>query len=218
MLETLLDNDVLIKSAAYGILDEVALGHASSAANIGVLSAAKYVCSNAIAKRVSAANAAAAQARLTTFLGTTATLDPTNVELEIAIELEELAARGSGGLDSGESQLVAILIVRALSGLVTGDKRAIAALAKALNGSPHLSAVTGRLICMEQAVLRVAVSMGCSRLKAAVCAEPGIDKAVSNCFSCTAAPQANCDCEPGLKSYISHVHASGEPLLSSFGI
>ena len=58
-------------------------------------------------------------------IGNVTLLNPTPQEISLAANLEEAAAKCAVELDTGESQLVAILLQRSGPLLLTGDKRAI---------------------------------------------------------------------------------------------
>ncbi len=57
-------------------------------------------------------------------------MEPTDREVAFATNLELTAQRAGLQLDVGESQLVAIVIERAIATFDTGDKRAIVSLEK----------------------------------------------------------------------------------------
>lgn len=217
MPEAAIDNDVLIKAAAYDLLDPLAANAAAARGDICVLGAAPYVCRDAVVRRKIAGNRAAIQTRLAAFFATVEAIEPTEAEVALAIEFEEAALKGSLSLDSGESQLAAVLITRNLRTLVTGDKRAITALAKVVAGTDHAKQLEGRVCCFEQAMLQIAQAKGCVLMRTAVCAEPDIDRAIAICFSCKAKAPASVDCEPCLQSYIKDVRANSAGLLAPIG-
>ncbi len=217
MPEAAIDNDVLIKAAAYDLLEPLAADAAAGRGDICVLGAAPFVCRDAIAKRKIAGNRAAIQTRLTAFFATVQAIEPTEAEIARAIEFEEAALKASLSLDSGESQLAAILLARNLRTLITGDKRAIAALAKVVSGTAHAKQLEGKVCCFEQAMFRIAQTKGCLPMRAAICAEPDIDRAVSICFSCKSQNPATSDCEPCLQSYIKDARANSAGLLAPIG-
>lgn len=112
MASAAVDNDVLIKLAAYRLLADgaEALG---GLRNVGVLGAARYVIPSAISRDARILDQAGAIAAWRAIEDDVETLEPSREELEFAALIEEFASRSSLPMDSGESQLFAM----ALSGL-----------------------------------------------------------------------------------------------------
>ena len=65
--------------------------------------------------------ATAAKAAFRSFVDTAQIIEPTEEEQLMAADFELAAQRAAVALDSGESQLCAVLIARALRLLLTGD-------------------------------------------------------------------------------------------------
>jgi hypothetical protein len=106
-------------------------------------------------------------------------IEPTGDEIALAARLEESALRAAVQLDTGESQLVALLISRKLPLMLTGDKRAIVAL--------HVINVTDasrRIGCLEQLIHAIIETVPLDRIRAKICAEPQMDKTLTICFAC----------------------------------
>jgi hypothetical protein len=198
-VEAAVDNDVLIKGAAYDLLDATleAFGGA-----VGVLGVARFVVSKRIAKHGGIADRAAAEARWKAFLAEVAQLEPTAEELELATSIEAAAVTLNLPLDAGESQLCAITIARALRVVVSGDKRAVGAVEVLLDVVDELDAVAGRWVSLEQLVLALADRLEPQDIRAAICGEPGVDRALTISMGCASGLAWS---DEGLRSYIEHL-------------
>ena len=135
-------------------------------------------------------------------------LNPTQEEINFAADIEEAAARNAVELDTGESQLVAILVQRSSPLLLTGDKRAI----RAIHDLAILD-INGRIACLEQVVACVLEKGDHKILRNNVCREPRADTAITICFACSAPHVSKRDIMEGLTSYIENLRQSTGPLL-----
>lgn len=211
-LSFLVDNDVLIKLACYGLLHQVGPLSADKG-RVGVLGAARFVVRGRLRRPGTALDRAAARAVFDAFLGTVAEIEPHEAELALASLIEDYAIRAGVDLDSGESQLCAIAVHRGLPLLLTGDKRAIGGLEVVQVGVEAISVMAGRIVCLEQAIAGVVNKVGPLAVKTAVCAEPGVDKALSICFECTR-PGPRPDFRPeGLTSYVEDLRRTAPTML-----
>lgn len=213
MCELLLDVDVVIKLAAYDLLEVIA--HPNCAVDCrgrrGVIATTRFVA-NARLKR-KAADPQAAHVRLVAFLGSAIELEPTEAELRLAATFEAQAATAGLELDFGESQLCAIAITRNIPVFLTGDKRAIAAAEALLDEVSELTALTERIACLEQAMALAVERLGALPVRDLVLAEPDLDAAINICFQATT-PAVDRTFEPaGLSSYINSVRGSAPTLL-----
>lgn len=153
----------------------------------------------------------AAAAALEELLTRVQLLEPTPDEIELAAELEELATSVALEFDTGESQLVAILLRRGCPLLVTGDKRAIIAMA-----GIGIAEAEGRVACLEQLFALILEHVPHTDIRARICAEAGVDKALTACFACTADMVNADDIIAGLDSYITDLRKrSGAILIAS---
>jgi hypothetical protein len=136
-------------------------------------------------------------------------IEPDDDELAAAADLEAEAIRRDLELDGGESQLLAILVNRRCSLLVTGDKRAIAAMA-----SVAIAQAGGRVACLEQLMSQILTLYGADSVQPRVCAEPNVDRAITSSFACSSrvVPEA-ADLLVGLKSYIADLDRSAPGVL-----
>lgn len=210
------DNDVLIKAASYGLLEELVVEALGGKSEPCVLGTAKYVVPQRIKRQRLTSGPDAALAGFGNLIKRVFILEPTAIEIEMAAALELSAQFAGISLDAGESQLSAMAVHRALSLLVTGDKRAIEALEVLLHQHPELSALCGKVRCLEQAVLRALGAAGSAgTLRAAICSEPQIDKALTACFVCHTDQPSEGDFEAGLQSYIAEMRKRANRILEA---
>lgn len=213
MCELLLDVDVVIKLAAYDLLEVVA--HPGCAAGCrgrrGMTATTRFVAYKRLGRK--ATDPHRAQARLTAFLDDAVELEPTDEELRMAALIEEQAATAGLELDTGESQLCAIAIARNQPALLTGDKRAIAAAEALLDTVAELATLTERIACLEQAMALAVERLGALTVRKLVLSELSMDTAINICFQVTSLT-VEATFEPdGLTSYINSVRASAPTLL-----
>jgi hypothetical protein len=214
-MKAVIDNDILFKGACYGLLSELLATICSSAELAGVLGSSRFVLPKKIQGSKLRRDKAAALAGLFEFLASrTEELEPTDSEQSMAADLELRALELGLNLDSGESQLCAILVHRVLLLLLTGDKRAIAAMEGLIVADSRLAPLCGKVTCLEQLVLGALAQIGSAQLKSAICAEPETDKALTICFSCGQESVPSSNFAQGLHSYISAVRASASRALA----
>ena len=213
MCELLVDTDVLMKLALYGLLEEIA--HAGCAADCGrrtgIIGAAAYVARKRLHRR--ATDADSATARLEAFLATVARLEPTENEVEMAAAFEAAASRAGVGLDTGESQLCVIALTRGEPVILTGDKRAILAIERLTSEVEPLTALANRVACLEQALKLVVRRIGALLVRASVQAERAADTAISICFRVTIDVVPDDFEAEGLDSYIEAVRREAPNVL-----
>src|ERR1700737_1225411 len=179
-----IDNDIIFKGACYSLLSAFCKVPGAAPGDIGALSAARFVVEKKIKRAQLAGDVGVALGALGAFLDAAATLDPTADEEHLAAELEFAAQQLGVPLDTGESQLCAIVTTRAIPLLLTGDKRAIQAIEQLLASQAWLAALSGAVKCLEQLVLAAVRLAGAAAIAEKVCAERTIDKALTFCFSC----------------------------------
>jgi hypothetical protein len=208
----LVDNDVLLKVAAYD-LGEAFLARTCLAGNRpALLGVAVFVTRRRLA-RVSKNNGTTAATALEKILAAAVALEPSDDELTLAADLESAAVHRGLELDSGEAQLLAILVHRNVALLLTGDKRAIFAI-----GQVGPQAAHGRVGCFEQLmrdfVLRSEPIEG---LRDCVCREPDADRTMSICFACHVPSEERSAAQilEGLESYIRYLDGQAPGVLIS---
>jgi hypothetical protein len=201
------DNDVLLKAIRYGL--ETAFWPTQK---IGVLGAARFV----IGKRVESEGSGRPE-RLKKLLGRAEELEPDPGELDLAAEIERRAAELGVELDSGESQLAAVVVRRGIDLFETGDKRAIAGLEPLMTEIEELDQLCGRVRCLEQIAHRVSADAGrFTSISHAICAEQGVDKSLSTCFSCyTGGGAERSAVLDALRSYIEDLRSHAPSVLEA---
>lgn len=202
----LIDNDVLLKIAAWRLEAALLETMTTRAGAPGMLGVARFVVRRRLGRREFADRAATAAAfeRLCSAM---VMLEPEPVEIALAAKFEEAATSAGLELDAGESLLLAVLITRDARLLLTGDKRAIAAIA-------GLGiAVDGQIASLEQIVRLFAQRIGVDALRSAICSEHGADTALSICFAChrDACPAEEIDA--GLLSYGADIERTAGTIL-----
>jgi hypothetical protein len=205
----LLDNDVVLKAASYALADETLAVTTIDEFPPAMLGVGRFVVRNRLARASNIADPARATAAFERMLAAMALVEPDDAEMAAAADLEAEAIRRDLELDGGESQLLAMLANRACRLLVTGDKRAIAAMAivaAAQAGS--------RVACLEQLIAHVVAVNGTATVQPRICAEPNVDRAITNCFACSSpvAPD-DADVMGGLASYVGHLDRSAPGIL-----
>jgi hypothetical protein len=211
-MRAIVDNDVLLKVACYGIVDAVLFAYVGGA--VGCLAVARFVLTGRLDRIGLRGSPAAAKERLMACLGRCDQLEPTAIEQQFAADLELTAQRAGLRLDTGESQLCAMAIQRRIPMLLTGDKRAIAAIERLADGENRLRSLDGSIHCLEQLIASALEESGMEVIRRAICTEPGVDKALAICFACSAdAAQLESVLE-GLDSYIRELRAYARRVMS----
>ncbi len=205
----LVDNDVLIKGSCYGLLQELTTRLAET---VGILGTARFVVASRLTKSPSIVDRTQAKASWDVFLRVTHELEPTADETELATSIEEAAVLSGVELDTGESQLCAIAILRSVSCFVSGDKRAIIALESLREDISILALLAGSITCLEQIVRELIGHLGSTDLRARICGEPLVDRSLSICFSCNS-PEIAFD-GSGLDSYIEDLRRRAPTMLT----
>lgn len=212
MSVALVDNDVLYKTAMYGLALPLLKAEPYGAQQFHALGAARFMISKRLARRPPTRGAELALAEFEALLAQFDALEPTDGEITLAAELEYLAVQQRQALDGGESLLCAILIKRGCDYLFTGDKRAITAIGTLLF-QEGCKSLAGKLICLEQLIKQLLTCVAPIVVRSAVCAEPNVDRALTNCFSChSTAPVVEGFLE-GLNSYVANIHATAPGVL-----
>jgi hypothetical protein len=213
-MDALIDNDVLFKGACYGFLPQL-ISPLCSANQVGVLGAAWFVVSKKIGKTALRKDSEKVLNDLREFMRSVEVLEPTEAEQSMAAEFELAAQRVAVSLNTGESQLCAVLIARTLRLLITGDKRAITAIDRLMNNDARLDYLSGRIWCIEQLVLIMLSAGNGAELREAICGEPSIDMALSICFSCRSESGKDENAKQGLESYIADLRSRAMRVLAA---
>ena len=116
-------------------------------------------------------------------------------------------------LDEGESQLLAVLIVRSAALLLTGDKRAVRAMEPVVDAAGYTERVAHRVACLEQIAMALVGRHGAEAIHRRVCGEAAVDKSLANCFSCASGFCRQESILDGLRSYIADLRRDAPRVL-----
>jgi hypothetical protein len=203
----LVDNDVVLKLCCYGL--HASLPDALTGLRPAILGVTRFVLRDRISRSTNIRDRDRAARALEEIVAATDPVEPTDEEAALAAEMEEAATKRQLEFDTGESQLLAMLIVRGGSLLLTGDKRAVVAMHRL-----GVDVANGRIACLEQLFGTLLDLVDPRRVRAEVCAEPQVDRALVACFACAADAPTREDFAAGLRSYVGHLRrASGETLI-----
>ena len=206
------DTDVLIKCSCYSLLDEIRPPSATDS-NVGILGAARFVAGKYLERRGEINDRAAARRRFADYVRRVAILEPTDEELALASVFEEAGVRLRLDLDVGESQLYAIAILRAIPLVLTGDKRAIVGAESLQQEMTQITALRGRIVCLEQALIGITERIGVSATRVKICAEPRMDRSLTICFECHSPDDRGGFSADGLASYVRSLRTQASTLL-----
>jgi hypothetical protein len=210
-MKALVDNDILLKGAEYGLLSPFAAAIPGGDERVGVLGAARYVVQDRLLRWSSEGTA---RDQFLTFLGENIEVEPTPEEQDMASSIETCAQRTGVGLDAGESQLCAVLISREVPLFVTGDKRAICAIELLLDAYALLLATAGRVLCLEQLVSALLEVSQIDSVRKAICNKPNADKALSICFCCKSSNETSKEnILAGITSYVKDLRTKAPRVL-----
>lgn len=207
--EVAVDNDVLMKLAAYDML--ASLDQLSSGP-IWILGSARFVVRNHLSRDPRfEGGRGLAEGAFATFLESAALLEPEADEVRTAAELQRSAMLRNLDMDGGECLLSAMVLHRGLTRLATGDKRAIVAIAGLLREGLIDTAIAGRILCLEQLVLLVSAIEGVTWTRKAICAAAAVDRALTACAECKRTHVSGME---GLSSYIRSLDESAPGVLA----
>lgn len=209
MITAALDNDVLTKGARYGLLTVFFEALALDVAQTAVLGTARFVVSKRV--RQGAVTNQRALDEIAFVLARCQVFNPTQRELDLATELEVSARELGVALDAGESQLCAIVVIRTIAFLLTGDKRAVEAMQALGRTKADLQYLQGKVRCLEQILLAVLNVRDFEWVRDAVCRAVDVDKALSYCFACHSSATRLEEVVEGLRSYVAAI--DGQQLL-----
>ena len=215
MAVALVDNDVLIKTTAYGLLSMMINSAPFGVRHFSMLGAAKFIILRRLRKRAPARGFELVLKEFQSSISTFFEIEPSDDEIRVAAELEFLAKELDLELDSGESILCAVLMSRKSDYIFTGDKRAIHAVSGLIargNG-----ALTGKIVCLEQISMWLIEHANSTEVRSAVCAEPAVDIGLAACFSCYSPSVQVESWRQGLMSYIEDLKQRAPGVLASYG-
>ena len=196
---TLYDNDAVLKLSAYGCGSDIA---ATGLVPPAILAVARWSLAGQIRKARKVLDADRFRIHAEQFVAQCIIIEPAEDELLLAAAIEEDSIAAGGDLDSGESQLAAVLVTRNLSTMVTGDKRAIRTLA-----ALQLDGLCGRICCIEQVLALIVNETNWEHIRHAVCSERELDRAIAIVFACHSPGSSLENIRQGLNSYIADLRS-----------
>lgn len=204
----LVDNDIIVKICAYRcgreLLEIATIGDRPPS----ILAVARHSISSRLGRSRILADQQGAKTEWDRLVSQLTIIEPSSEEVDLAADFETRAIELSLQLDTGESQLLAVLIKRSAPLLLTGDKRAIQAMEEIAPSSPR-----GTVGCLEQLLLAFLNVFDSSTIRSRICAEPSADRATTICFSCSSPSVSAATIVAGLKSYIANLRAMTPSLL-----
>lgn len=201
----LVDNDALLKLARYGLLDALVTMFGVDVRNIRVLATAKYSLLPAKNRLLRCRDEDSAN-RLEEFLTRSEPLSPVDTDTNL---LDALSAIPS--IDAGEALLLAAGASDHETLVITGDKRALAALCADSSISQVANALAGRVVTLEVIFWQL-VNKGFTHTQSCVRSKPDVDKAISNVFG-VSTPATIDSVREALASYINHLQEVTDGLL-----
>lgn len=195
--QLLIDNDALLKLARYGLLDAVIETFGSSPNDVRVLATAKFSLLPAKNRLLRCKDEDSAN-RLEDFLKNSAPLNMADADPDLLDVLNEVPS-----IDAGEALLLAVGASNRETQVITGDKRALAALSADPAVSHVANALAGRVVTLEVVFLQL-VEQRFAHAQSCVRAKADVDKALSNVFGISA-PATIDSVREGLASYIEHL-------------
>jgi len=193
MTTSLLDNDVILKLVAYDLFDEFLDCLGMSLGDIRILPQANKYFQNSgrLRKRYS-------QEILDRAVNITRGCVCVSVEL---LDTEPKILSEVEGIDPGEALLIASTQSETVFYLISGDKRWPEAVAREPNLEPIRERLAGRVICLEQIILKLIQTQGFETIKAKILPARHYDKAMMSIFG--SGDQSTCEnVLEGLETYI----------------
>ncbi len=198
----LADNDVLLSAAHWSLLDLVPTIVAATWADISVLTSLPPRARKADPKLF---KDPAVAAMMVPYLAQCAPMPEPDVSLIARLQ-------GRPDIDAGEQVLFAAAGSATDALVLTGDKRAIRALA-ALHADGLLPELTGRLLCLEQLLWHALLSLGADELARRCRQYPDQDKATLAIIGRSGA-KTNTQIQEGLASYLGELKRDAPNLLA----
>lgn len=198
--QVLLDNDVALKVASYALVPETVAVTTSSGVPPAMLGVGRFVIRRRLDRPSRIADASRAKEAFEQLIDSVVLLEPDDAEVALAAQLEAEANLRNLELDGGESQLLAILVTRSCGPLLTGDKRAIEAMAVVA-----AALAANKVVCLEQLMARLVHTVGLDLVRIHVCRESATDRAITSCFACASEAATHESVIGGLSSYIRHL-------------
>ena len=177
------DTDVLLKASAYRLAAHL-VSTVEAYGSPGALGLTHLIARRQLRRMPGLRDLDGADLALEALLASLERLEPDDAEVLMSAELTSIAQAKGLPLDSGEAQLAAIALNRRLPLVLTGDKRAIGALACLFDNDEARVGLVGRVACLEQALAAIARRIGENVVRERICSEPDVDGAMRLACSC----------------------------------
>jgi hypothetical protein len=201
----LIDNDAVLKLARYGLLTITLDAFGLSPNFVYVLPTAKYSLLPST-RRLHRCKDERTANSLEEFFSVANVLASDSADYTLVDLLSE-----QEGIDAGEAIMFAIAAQDQNAFVLTGDKRALAALRSADAASAISDALTERMLTLE-IVFASLIQYDFTVVQEYVRTQPTVDKALSNAFG-VVAPASFQSVQDALNSYIAHLKNVTDPLL-----
>ncbi|NIE82532.1 MULTISPECIES: hypothetical protein [unclassified Burkholderia] len=215
MSKALIDTDVLLKTASYKLLKQLLALAPFESKEFGMIAAAQFVVTGKLKKKLKEPRLAEAKAHFQEAMSVIAAIEPRSEELALAAELESAAVAMGVELDLGESQICALMVSREMNLMMTGDKRAIRAIA-ALKEHTACAYAHGKVACLEQLALWMIACAGLDAVQPSVCVLPAVDTSLTMALGCYSGGASLGSCHEGLTSYINSIQTEAPSVLIDY--
>jgi hypothetical protein len=217
MSQALIDTDVLLKTASYKLLKKLLATTPFGSTEFEMIAAAQFVVAGKFKKKLKGEQLEGAKAHFQEAIATIAAIEPTADELALAAQLESAAVTLGVDLDAGESQICALMLSRGIDLMMTGDKRAIKAIA-ALREQGACAYAHGKVACLEQLVWWLIEKAGLDSVQPSICSLPAVDSSLTNALGCYSGGTPLASCQEGLASYINSVRRDAPEVLITYPV
>jgi len=204
-MPVLIDNDALLKLAQYDLLESGLAAFGIAREDVRVLHTAKYALLPA-KNRLKRCKTEDCAVRLEAFLSS---IPP--IEEDAGSPDEFDALNGHPSIDAGEARLFAAAASGQETIVITGDKRALAALGEATEFADLKTRLSGKILSLEL-FFRFLIEVDFASTQISVRRQPGVDKALTIAFG-TSHPAPIASVQEALDSYVKHLQGTVGDLL-----
>ncbi len=204
MLVCFLDNDIILKLAAYDLFAEVIAAFDLTWQDLRILNTAIYIIR---AKNTAKHYSPECIQRAISIVEKCQTVptQPTD-EFQLLLRIDEI--------DEGEASLIAATATESAFWLMTGDKRCLKALVSDESIASIRQRLVGRTICLEQILLKLISIHGIDWVQHRVLDAPICDKAIKIAFGWST-PADETSVKEALNSYIKELEKQSQGLLAN---
>lgn len=215
MSRALIDTDILLKTASYKLLKQLLATSPFGSTEFGIVAAAQFVVADKLKKKLQAAQLEGAKEHFQDAIVKISAIEPSPDELALAAELESAALTLGVDIDAGESQICMLMLSGGIDLMMTGDKRAIKAIA-ALSEQDACAYVHGKVACLEQLVWWMIEHKGLGSVQPSICPLPAVDISLTAALGCHSGGAPLASCKEGLISYINSIRRDAPEVLIAY--